>query len=186
MLFAARSTAQAPRHLPCGAMTAKKTAPKVAKRKPKATARAKASPTTRVDGAPDVRLGHIASNGVSASMFGLIDRGTGKRPRIARSMRGNVEIRFKESFAPVRIAFGADGIVVGDAPADEGEKWPVDLRISGSLPDVVHLASAPLFGGVPRPTNPRGRAAIARFAKGSVKVEGSPLLARRLLRLLEI
>jgi hypothetical protein len=78
------------------------------------------------------------------------------------------------------------GIVVGDAPDADGEKLATDLRISGSLPDVIHLASAPLFGGVPKPTHARGRAAISRFAKRSVKIEGSPMLARRLLRLLEI
>ena len=34
-------------------------------------------------------------------MYGLIERGTAKRPRIAKGMRGTVELRFKEDFAPV-------------------------------------------------------------------------------------
>ena len=52
--------------------------------------------------------------------------------------------------------------------------------IRGSLPDVVQLTAAPLFGGVPNPTYARGRGALARMAGGRVKIEGSPLLARRL------
>ena len=52
--------------------------------------------------------------------------------------------------------------------------------IRGSLPDIVQLTAAPLFGGLPKPTNARGRAALSRMAGGRVKIEGSPLLARRL------
>ena len=116
-------------------------------------------------------------------MFGLIERGAAKRPRVAKGLRGVVEIRFAEDFAAVRVEFKPDEIVVSDGV---GRRSTPDLVIQGSLPDVVQLASAPLFGGVPRPTNARGRAALARVAGGRVKIEGSPLLARRLLKLLEI
>ena len=47
--------------------------------------------------------------------------------------------------------------------------------IRGSLPDVVQLTAAP-----------DGRAPWPASARGKVKIEGSPLLARRLLKLLEI
>jgi hypothetical protein len=117
-------------------------------------------------------------------MFGLIERGAAKRPKIAKSLRGSVEIRFKEDFAHVRVHFAPSGVTVADAHEDE--KFSPDLVIQGSLPDIVQLASAPLFGGLPRPTNARGRAALARVAGGKVKIEGSPLLARRVLKLLEI
>ena len=49
-----------------------------------------------------------------------------------------------------------------------------DLVIRGKLPDIVQLTSAPISR------------TIARTIGGRVKIEGSPLLARRVLKLLEI
>ncbi len=129
-----------------------------------------------------MKLGAQLPNGISASMYGLVERGLARRPKIAKVIRGTVEIRFKEDFAPVRVRFGAKEVLVEDA----ARSAKADLVIQGSLPDVVQLASAPLFGGVPNPADARGRAALARMAGGRVKIEGSPLLARRLLKLLEI
>ena len=136
----------------------------------------------------DVTLGRIAENGISASMFGLIERGAAKRPRIAKELRGSMEIRFKEDFAPVRAIFGSDGILVEDAvpQAEDEDPFKPDLVITGSLPQIVQLAAAPLFGGVPKPTTARGRSALAKVAGRKVKIEGSPLMARRVLKLLEI
>jgi hypothetical protein len=132
-----------------------------------------------------VRLGKPAPNGIAASVYGLVDRGAAKRPQVARALSGKVELRFREGFPPVRISFGPKGILVED---DQGGRndWKPDLVISGSLPDIVQLAAAPLFGGLPKPTDARGRAALAGVAGRRVKIEGSPLLARRLLKLLEI
>ena len=42
-----------------------------------------------------------------------------RRPRIAKGMRGTVEMRFKEEFAPVRVTFGAKVLVVEDVAADD-------------------------------------------------------------------
>ena len=134
---------------------------------------------------PSVRMGRMASNGIAASMYGLVERGAVKRPAIVRSLRGEVEIRFAEDFAPVRVAFEEDGILVEDN-LEEGNGTKPDLVIQGSLPDIVQLAAAPLVGGVPKPTHPRGRSALARVASRKVRIEGSALLARRLLKLLEI
>jgi len=131
-----------------------------------------------------VRLGYVAPNGIAASMKGLVELGTSKRPQLARDLRGNVELRFREAFAPVRINFASDGILVEDAQKTNG--WEPELVISGSLPDIVKLASAPLLGGVPKVTDARGRAALASMVGGKVKIDGSPVLARRLLKLLEI
>jgi hypothetical protein len=132
-----------------------------------------------------VRLGHVAPNGISPSMLGLVERGGTKRPRLIKDLRGKVEIRFEEDFAPVRLQFKASEVVVEDANgASDG--WQPDLVIQGSLPDIVQLAAAPLFGGLPNPTDRRGRAALARVMGRKVRIEGSPLLARRLLRLLEV
>lgn len=132
-----------------------------------------------------VRLGYVDENGIAPSLYVLIERGSGKRPKVAASMRGTVEVRFKERFTPVRMEFADDHVLVQDTQQDEKRERP-DLVIQGSLPDIVQLASAPLVGGVPKPTHSRGRAAIARVAGRRVRIEGSPLLARRLLKLLEI
>ena len=120
--------------------------------------------------APRMKLGHQASNGISASIYGLVERGLGKRPRIAKVIRGTVEFRFKEDIAPVRVRFGAKEVLVEDVQ----RAGKADLVIQGALPDVVQLTSAPMFG------------TLARVAGGRVKIEGSPLLARRVLKLLEI
>jgi hypothetical protein len=126
----------------------------------------------------------VAQNGISPSLFALIEHGATKRPATAHELRGRVELRFAEDFAPVRISFEDDGILVEDAGADED--WAPDVVIAGSLPDVVQLASAPLMGGIPKLTDRRGRAALARVAGGRVKIEGRRLLARRLLQLLQV
>lgn len=119
---------------------------------------------------PSAKLGHQATNGISASIYALVDRGLAKRARAARVIRGTVELRFKEDFATVRITFGEDEVLVEDV--ERARK--ADLVISGSLPDVVQLTSAPI-----------GRA-VARVAGRRVKISGNPLLARRLMKLLEI
>lgn len=134
---------------------------------------------------PRVKLGHVAANGVSPALYVLIERGAAKRPKVASSVRGTVEVRFTEDFAPVRMVFDADGALVED---DDGRAagWDPDLLIEGSLSDIVQLAAAPLVGGVPKLTDKRGRAALARVADRRVRIEGNPLIARRLLKLLEI
>ena len=119
---------------------------------------------------PSVKLGHQARNGISASIYGLVDRGLTRRPRVAKVIRGTVEFRFEEDFATVRITFGDDEVLVEDV--ERARK--ADLVIRGSLPDVVQLTSAPISR------------AVVRTIGGRVKIEGSPLLARRVLKLLEI
>jgi hypothetical protein len=130
-----------------------------------------------------VKLGHQAPNGIAAGLLALVERGAAKRPRVAREMRGRVEIRFAEDYAPVRLDFQNDHVLVEDG---NGKSWKSDLLIEGSLPDVVQLATAPLVGGLPKPTNRRGRAALATMAARRVRIEGSPMLARRVMKLLEV
>jgi len=117
-------------------------------------------------------------------MFGLIEHGAQRRPGEARSLRGRIELRFTEDYAPIRIDFEPGGILVEDAGDDED--WSPDVVIRGSLPDVVQVASAPLAGGIPKLTDRRGRAALARVAGRRVRIEGSTRLARRLLQLLQL
>ena len=134
-------------------------------------------------GSPRVKLGHQAPNGIAAGLLALVERGAAKRPRVARELRGRVEIRFAEDYAPVRLHFDDDQVLVEDG---NGKRWSTDLVIEGSLPDVIQLATAPLVGGMPKPTNRRGRAALASVAARRVRIEGSPLLARRVMKLLEV
>jgi hypothetical protein len=137
----------------------------------------------RRTGPPTVKLGHQAPNGVAAGLLALVERGAARRPRVARELRGRVEIRFDEDYAPVRLAFGDDEVLVEDG---NGSRWSSDLVIEGSLPDVIQLATAPLVGGLPKPTDKRGRAALANVAARRVRIEGSPLMARRVMKLLEV
>jgi hypothetical protein len=130
-----------------------------------------------------VRLGHQAPNGIAAGLLALVERGATRRPRVAREVRGRVEIRFAEDYAPVRLHFEDDHVLVEDG---NGRRWQSDLVIEGSLPDVIQLATAPLVGGIPRPTNRRGRAALASLAARRVRIAGSPMLARRVMKLLEV
>ena len=132
-----------------------------------------------------IRLGPVGADSVTPTVYGLIERGVALRPELAASMRFTVVIRFHEAYAPVRIAFGGSehGIEVGDAIDAERA---YDLEISGRLPDIVALISAPLLGGLPKPTSPRGRAALARLADGRVEFDGPLRHARRLVALLSV
>jgi hypothetical protein len=136
-----------------------------------------------VTGPPRVKLGHQAPNGIAAGLVALVERGAAKRPRVARELRGRVEIRFAEDYAPVRVQFDDDQVLVEDGT---GRRWSSDLVIEGSLPDVIQLATAPLVGGLPKPTARRGRAALASVAARRVRIDGSPRLARRVMKLLEV
>lgn len=118
---------------------------------------------------------------MAPSLFGLIERGVERRPDVAREMRGRVVLRFQEPISPVRIHFRPKVVLIEDGDA----KRP-DLSIEGTMPDIVHFATAPLFRGVPNPTVSRGRRALSRLASGRIRIRGSQALARRLLQLLTL
>jgi hypothetical protein len=134
---------------------------------------------------PKIRLGRMVEDGVSPSIFGLIERGVAREPEIAGKMRGRIVLRFAEGYSPVRITFRPRSVVVED-----GDSRKPDLVIAGSLPDIVHFATVPTLRGrlhgVPDPRRPRGRRALRRLASGRIQVEGDNTLARRLLRLLAV
>jgi hypothetical protein len=134
---------------------------------------------------PKIRLGRMVEDGVSPSIFGLIERGVSREPEVAGKMRGRIVFRFAEGFSPVRINFRPRSVVVED-----GDSRKPDLVIAGSLPDIVHFATVPTLRGrlhgVPDPRRPRGRRALRRLASGRIRVEGDNTLARRLLRLLAV
>lgn len=134
---------------------------------------------------PRVRLGRMTEDGVAPSIFGLLERGIERRPEIAAQMRGRVVFRFAEDFSPLRISFKAKTVVLED-----GDLRKPDLVIAGSMPDIVHLLTVPTLGGrlrgLPNPTKPRGREALARIVSGRVRMDGDTGFGLRLLRLLAI
>ncbi|MFL5821152.1 MAG: hypothetical protein ACJ76S_10785 [Solirubrobacteraceae bacterium] len=128
-----------------------------------------------------LRLGAVADDGIAASIYALVERGIHRRPALSRQIHGEIELRFDEELAPVRLVFDDQAVTVEDGSAHQP-----DLVISGRLPHVVALATAPLLGGVPNPANRRGRAALARIANRRVRVTGNRTLGRKLLRLLAL
>ena len=130
---------------------------------------------------PEVRLGKTQPNGVSPSMFGLLERGVMLRPEVASRMRGRVAFRFTDSLAPLRVTFAASHMTVED-----GDLQNPDVAVIGTLPDIIHFVATPLVGGIPNPARLRGLVALARVARRRVRIEGDPALARSLLRLLSL
>jgi hypothetical protein len=114
-------------------------------------------------------------------MFALLDRGVGRRPRVAGRLRGTVVFRFAEDLSPAKVIFGPRIIRVED-----GDARSPDLAIAGRLPDIVHLAAAPAWRGVPNPGRRLGRAAIASVYRGRVSLDGDRRLARGVLQLLAL
>ena len=128
-----------------------------------------------------LRIGATSDDGIAPTMYGLLDRGLRSRPDLAHAMRGLVELRFAEDIAPVRIAFDAGEVLVEDG------SWEApDLVISGRLPHIVHLTTAPMLGGLPNPARRHGRMALGRLRRRDVRIEGDRTLGRQLLRLLEL
>ena len=130
---------------------------------------------------PTVELGEIAEGGVAPAIMAIVDRGARSRPDAVRTLRAEVELNIEERYPPVRIAFEEGRVLVEDGSSSEP-----DLRITGTLPDLVSLMVAPLVGGVPNPIAARGRAALGMVALRRVRVEGRLALMRRFLAVIQI
>ncbi len=131
-----------------------------------------------------VRLGHQAEGSIAPALFALVERGAARSPEAAHQLRGRVELRFDEGYPPVTIAPESGGrLVVEDSQADAPRP---QLVVTGPLPSVLELATVPRAAGLPSFRHPRGRAALATIARGGVRLEGSKLLGRRLLALIEL
>jgi hypothetical protein len=129
---------------------------------------------------PKVRLGQTGPDSITPALYALLERGVARDGALAAATRGTAVLRFDEGYAPVRIAFAGDEVVVEDG--DDG----ADVAIEGRLPDVVALTRARLVGGIPNPANRAGRAALARLADGRVRIQGDRPLGRVLLRLMAV
>jgi hypothetical protein len=78
-------------------------------------------------------------------------------------------------------------VAVELGPVMEGGLAPApDLRVAGTLPDLVSLMVAPLVGGLPNPVAARGRAALGMVALRRVRVDGWLALLRRFLGVISI
>jgi hypothetical protein len=130
---------------------------------------------------PPIRLGALLDGGIAPAVFALVERGAARHPAAAAALRGEVELRFAEGYPPVTLDWGEEEVLVFDGPASEP-----GVVVTSSLPDLVHLAAAPQLGGVPNPTNRRGRAALGALVGGAVRIEGSRAMGRRLLTVLAL
>jgi hypothetical protein len=127
-----------------------------------------------------VKLGTLLEGGLAPAILAVIERGVHHRPALALTMRAEVELAAHDH-PPVRIVFAGRDVLVEDGPATSP-----DLRISGTLPDLVSLMVAPLIGGVPSPIRPRGRAALGLLANRRIRFTGPLSLTRRFLTLIRI
>ncbi len=133
------------------------------------------------DTPPRVRLGAIADGSLAPVILAIVERGIAHRPALAAQLRAEVELSTGHEFPPVRIVFGEGLVVVEDGPAARP-----DLRVTGSLPDLISLMVAPLVGGLPSPVRARGRAALGMVVFRRVRIEGKLGLMRRMLALIRV
>lgn len=131
--------------------------------------------------APDVRLGRLAQGGVAPAIMAIVDRGVRERPALSSDLRAEIELDMGKRYPQVRIVFGEEAVLVEDGPAESP-----DLRVRGTLADLVSLMVAPLVGGLPNPVDRRGRAALGMVALRRVRVEGRLALLRRFLGIIRV
>jgi hypothetical protein len=130
---------------------------------------------------PDVELGIVVDGGLAPAIMAIIDRGVQRRPALAHGLTAEIELAMEEPYPPVRIVFGERIVLVED-----GKATAPDLRITGSLADLVSLMVAPLLSGVPSPIRGRGRAALGLLVQGRVRVEGRLGLMRKFLSVIRV
>jgi hypothetical protein len=116
---------------------------------------------------------------VEGSRRSRADREHARPPQVR--LGGEIEINLEEGYPPVRLAFGDQLVLVEDGPG-----IAPDIRVHGSLPDLISLMVTPTWAGLPNPINARGRAALGMVALGRVRIEGRVGLMRRLLALIRV
>ena len=139
-------------------------------------------PTRPVDHeVPKVRLGELIDGGLAPAILAIVERGVSRRPVLARALRAEVALHIDDGYPPVRIVFDEHRVLVEDGAAESP-----DLRVRGTLPDLIGLMVSPLVGGLPVPINARGRAAVGMMVQRRVRVEGRIALMRRLLAIIRV
>jgi hypothetical protein len=135
----------------------------------------------RAPARPRVKLGAFSEGSLAPVIFAIVERGILHRPAMVSQLRAEVELATRHEFPPVRIVFGDSQVLVEDGPAVRP-----DLRVEGSLPDLISLMVAPLVGGLPSPMRARGRAALGMVVFRRVRIEGRIGLMRRILALIRL
>jgi hypothetical protein len=130
--------------------------------------------------APEVRLGTLAEGGLAPAIMAIVERGVTRRPALAAALRAEIELALQEQ-CPVRVVFGERLVLVED-----GQAAAPDVRVEGTLTDLVSLMVAPQWGGMPVPIQARGRSAFGMMALGRVRFRGRFGLARRFLAIIRI
>jgi hypothetical protein len=130
---------------------------------------------------PRVELGDLLEGGLAPAIMAIVDRGVQRRPELASRLRAEVELNLAPAHPPVRIQFETDRVLVEDGPGAAP-----DLRVTGTLADLVGLMVAPQVRGVPSPIDRRGWSALGMLAGRRVRVEGRLTLMRQLLGVLRI
>jgi len=128
---------------------------------------------------PHVKLGTLQDLSLAPALAAIIDRGVQRRPSVAARLNTEIELKVEGPYPPVRIVFSPGGILVEDGHAIDPQ-----LKVEGSLTDIISLMVTPTFGGVPSPVRSKGARAIRQVMFGQVRVEGRIGLMRRLLALL--
>jgi hypothetical protein len=123
----------------------------------------------------------VLEGGLAPAILAIVERGVRRRPGLANSIQAEIELALDEDYPPVRIVFGERLVLVEDGPG-----LAPDIRVEGTLPDLISLMVTPLLGGVPNPIDSRGRAALGKVALGRVRVEGRISLMRRLLGVIRV
>ena len=131
--------------------------------------------------APHVQLGTLAEGGLSPAIMAIVERGVRRHPARAARFRAEIELALSEECPPVRVVFAEGHVLVED-----GQSVAPDVRVQGTLPDLVSLMVAPTVGGLPSPVQARGRAALGMVAGRRVRFRGRLGLAREFLLIIRI
>ena len=131
--------------------------------------------------APHVRLGRIERGGLAPAIMAIVERGVRRRPSLSGGIQAEIQLEFAEGYPPVRVVFDDQTVLVED-----GGAVAPDLRVRGTLPDLISLMVTPLVGGLPNPINARGRAALGMVVLRRVRFEGRLGLMRRLIRAIRV
>jgi acetyl esterase/lipase len=134
-----------------------------------------------VSDAPHVQLGTLAEGGLAPAIMAIVERGVRRHPALAARFRAEIELALSEECPPVRVVFAEGHVLVED-----GQSVAPDVRVQGTLPDLVSLMVAPTVAGLPSPVQARGRAALGMVAGRRVRFRGRVALARRFLLIIRI
>jgi hypothetical protein len=111
----------------------------------------------------------------------IVERGVRRRPALAAGIHAEAQLEFEEGCPPVRVVFDDHAVLVED-----GQAVAPDVRVAGTLPDLISLMVTPLLGGLPNPIDARGRAALGMVVLRRVRFEGRLGLMRRLIRMIRV